>query len=435
MGAGHSHVHDDDHEPELAASGVRRILYAVAAAIAVVALAGLVLLWPRGTDTDPDLSQLGFPTRLVDATVVSVSAGPCAGTAPAEQVLCDEIEAQVTSGPTTGDVAAFELSPGDSNPDLRPGDRIVLGYASEADVGFQYYFADFQRRTPMWVLAGIFVAAVLLLGRWQGLRALAGLAVSLLVLVAFTLPALLEGRSPLVVALVSAAVVAFLALYLAHGVNTRTTVALLGTFASLVLTGVLAAVFVAASQFSGLGSEEAVYLQVFSEQLDVRGLLLAGIVIGSLGVLDDVTVTQVSAVWELRRARPRASAAQLYRSALRIGRDHISSTVNTLVLAYAGASLPLLLLFTQADRPLGEVITGEVVAVEVVRTLVGSIGLVASVPITTALAALVLARPSDEPAGPGSEAHDGDDDAAGAPPVTDGSDGSATRVPETAEPS
>ncbi|MBK9180052.1 MAG: YibE/F family protein [Acidimicrobiales bacterium] len=400
MGGGHahSHSHGDGHEPELAPSAARRALLVAAAAVGALTLLGLVLLWPRG-EADADLGELGFPAQLVDATVTSVREGPCQGTAPSDGVVCDEIEARITNGPTEGDVAAFELAPGASNPGLAAGDRIVLGYAPDADPGFQYYFADFQRRGPLVALAVIFAVAVVVLGRWQGLRALAGLALSLLVLVAFTLPALLEGDSPLAVALVSASAVAFLALYLAHGVNTRTTTALLGTFLSLALTGLLGLVFVSLARFTGLGDEEAIYLQVSSDQIDLRGLLLAGIVIGSLGVLDDVTVTQVSAVWELRRASPGLGARQLYRSALRIGRDHISSTVNTLVLAYAGASLPLLLLFTQASRPLGEIITGEVVAVEVVRTLVGSIGLVAAVPITTGLAALVLAgrRPASAP--------------------------------------
>lgn len=166
--------------------------------------------------------------------------------------------------------------------------------------------------------------------------------------------------------------------------------ALLGTFASLLVTGVLGLVFVGAAKFTGLAQEEAGFLQLTAGQVDLKGLLLAGIVIGSRGVLDDVTVTQVSAVSELHASNPSLGRWDLYRAGVRIGRDHIASTVNTLLLAYAGAALPLLLLFTEASRPLGDVVTSETVAVEVVRTLVGSVGLVASVPITTALAALVV---------------------------------------------
>ena len=163
--------------------------------------------------------------------------------------------------------------------------------------------------------------------------------------------------------------------------------------------------FVDLARFTGLADEEATFLQVFAGQIDLRGLLLGGFVIGALGVLDDVTVTQVSAVWELKHADPDYGFRDLYSSAVRIGRDHIASTVNTLVLAYAGASLPLLLLFTQAGQGLSDVVNGEAVAIEIVRTLCGSIGLVAAVPFTTAVAALVVARDPvlagavDEPAG------------------------------------
>jgi uncharacterized membrane protein len=251
---------------------------------------------------------------------------------------------------------------------------------------------DFQRKTPLLLLAALFAVSVLLLGRLQGLRALAGAAVSVLVLVLYLLPALLEGTNPLALALVASSIIAFVALYVTHGVNDRSTVALLGTLASLALVGVLGFVFVEASQLTGLVGEETSILRITAGSIDFQGLLLAGIVIGSLGVLDDVTVTQVSAVWELRAADAAATSREVYHSAIRIGRDHIASTVNTLVLAYAGAALPLLLLFTQSTQPLSRVVSGEVIAVEVIRTLVGSIGLVASVPITTALAVLLVGK-------------------------------------------
>jgi uncharacterized membrane protein len=183
---------------------------------------------------------------------------------------------------------------------------------------------------------------------------------------------------------------AFGALYLTHGFNDATTVALLGTLASLLLTALLGWVFVELTHLTGFADEEAAYLRATSGTIDVRGLLLAGIVIGSLGVLDDVTVTQVSAVDQIRRADPTLPWRQLHLRGLSVGRDHVASAVNTLVLAYAGTSLPMLLLFTQTGRPIRDVLTGEVVAAEIVRTLVGSIGLVASVPLTTWLAATTL---------------------------------------------
>jgi uncharacterized membrane protein len=247
------------------------------------------------------------------------------------------------------------------------------------------------------VLGLVFAVAVVVLGRWRGVRALLGLVITFVVLTAFVLPAILDGRSPVWVAVVGAAAALLVNLYLAHGFDLRTTTAVLGTLASLALIAALAALFVAATHLTGLADEEAGYLQALSSQVDVRGLLLGGIIIGSLGVLDDVTITQASAVWELHEANPSYGPRQLYRSALNIGRDHIASVVNTLVLAYAGASLPLLVLFVEANRGLGDVLTGETVAAELVRTLVGSIGLVASVPITTALAAAVAAKGTPVP--------------------------------------
>ncbi|MCI0345592.1 MAG: YibE/F family protein, partial [Chloroflexi bacterium] len=315
---------------------------------------------------------------------------PCSFSSADSEFTCNLVRARVTEGPEEGAIVELELPLGAGIVEINDGDDIVLSYEPGAPPEAQYQFADFQRETPLALLALVFVVAVVALGRLRGGLAIAGLVASLLVIGVFVLPALLRGSSPLAVALVGASVVAFIALYLAHGVTARTTVALLGSLASLVLTGMLALVFVAATKLTGLADESAGFLQLTAGQVDLEGLLLAGIVIGSLGVLDDVTVTQVSAVWELHRTDPGLGPAGLYRSAVRIGRDHIASTVNTLVLAYAGASLPLLLLFTEADRAIGDVVTGETVAVEIVRTLVGSIGLVASVPITTALAAVVV---------------------------------------------
>ncbi len=213
-------------------------------------------------------------------------------------------------------------------------------------------------------------------------------------MLAFMFPSILDGHDPTAVALVGAAIIAIVALYLTHGITEMITVALLGTFAALGLTAILATVFSNLAHFTGFSSEDAFYLTIASAEVDVKGLVLAGIIIGSLGVLDDVTVTQVSAVWQLHEANPTYSARRLYASGVVIGRDHIASTVNTLVLAYAGASLPLLLIFTQGGRSLGAVAEGELVGVEIVRTLVGSIGLVAAVPLTTALAAFVVTRGS-----------------------------------------
>ncbi len=213
---------------------------------------------------------------------------------------------------------------------------------------------------------------------------------------AFVVPSLLRDQPAVPVALTGAILIAVLALYLAHGLTMSTTVALAGTLVSLLLITFGALLAASAAELTGLADEQAQILRVTAGALDLRGLLVAGIVVGALGVLDDVTVTQVSTVAALRRTDPTIGSRALYNEAIRVGRDHVASTVNTLVLAYAGAALPLVLLFAQGTLPFARILTGEVVAVEVVRMLVGSIGLVLSVPITTALAAIVL-TPEDEP--------------------------------------
>jgi uncharacterized membrane protein len=392
MANGHAHHdHDHDHGPPATTAGTRRWLTGAVLAVVLAAVIGLVLLWPGGDR--PNLAvDLGLDVELYDATVISTDVGPCEGTDPAEGVLCEQVAIRVTSGGTEGDESVMEQPIAESSADLDEGDDIVVTYQPELEEPYEYRYYDHQRAFPLLVLWTLFVVAVVALGRWQGVRALAALCVTGVVMVGFMFPSILDGNDPTSVALVTAAIIGLAALYLTHGVNERTTVALLGTFGALGLTAILSAVFSSAASFSGFSTEDAYYLQVASAQVDVAGLVLAGIIIGSLGVLDDVTVTQVSAVWQLHRADPTAGVRQLYGRAVTIGRDHIASTVNTLVLAYAGASLPLLLLYTQAGRSLGEVAQGEVVAVEIVRTLVGSIGLVAAVPVTTGLAALVITR-------------------------------------------
>ncbi|MBI1843663.1 MAG: YibE/F family protein [Actinobacteria bacterium] len=372
----------------------QRLLLAVVGAFALAALVGMALLWPDG-DRPVLAEQLGLAGELVDATVTDTEVVPCRGTVEADGNLCNETSFEVTSGSTKGEESSFQVAIIETSVELETGDDIVLNYQKDIEPPFQYFFKDFQRRSPMVWLAVTFVVAVLALGRFQGLRALAGLVVTGVMVIGFMFPAILDGSDPTAVALVAAVAIGIAALYLTHGVTERTTVALLGTFAALALTAVLAAVFASLAHFTGFNTQDAFYLQIASAKVDVPGLVLAGIIIGSLGVLDDVTVTQVSAVWQLHQANPSFGARRLYGAALEIGRDHIASAVNTLVLAYAGASLPLLLLFTQAGRRLTDVAVSEVVAIEILRTLVGSIGLVAAVPITTALAAWVVTRRSE----------------------------------------
>lgn len=355
---------------------------------ALATLVGVVLLWPGGGRPAPVGAE-----QPVRGTVVAARAADCApGSGDA---ACAGLLIRMSDGPLPGRdlVQIVPVEPG--TPRFAVGDEIVLGWsgASPEDPA-SYRVADFQRSAPLWWLAALFAAAVLVLGRWRGLAALVALGLSFVVLLQFVLPAILAGQDPLAVAIVGSGLIMFLVLYLTHGVSARTSTAVLGTLFSLALIGGLSALFSATARLTGLDDQTRNLIASLGTGVDARGLLLAGVVIGALGVLDDVTVTQTSAVWELHAANPALGPRRLFTAAMRIGRDHVSSAVNTLVLAYAGASLPLMLLFTLSGQPLGTIITQQDVATEIVRTLVGSIGLVASVPITTGIAALVASRES-----------------------------------------
>jgi uncharacterized membrane protein len=387
MGSGHVHA-DVLKVPER----IRTLLIAVAVVVGVITVVGLVLLWPS---RDVVASFDGFTATFVDARVERVEVVPCPGLPDdADTSLrCAEVDVVLIDGPDAGLAVPLDVFDA-ASADFSVGEILVLEFDERAPEGFQYRFSDRQRGTVLLWLALLFAASVVALGRWRGLAALVGLGLSLAVLLVFTVPALVDGSDPLLVALVSASAISFLAIYLAHGFNAMSTVALMGTLGALALTSILATVFVQLARITGLASDQAAFLQLGPVEFGLQGLVLAGIVIGALGALDDMTVTQASAVWEVRSAAGPRSFAQLYRSGIRIGRDHVASTVNTLVLAYAGASMPLLLFFSLTAQPLVVVANGELVATEIVRTLVGSIGLVASVPLTTALAAWAASQAS-----------------------------------------
>jgi uncharacterized membrane protein len=368
----------------------RQLLTAVSVVLGIATLVGVVVLRSPGDigkRTGPDI---GLISRVYDATVLSVLEGPCTNTTEADNVRCEKVRFRLNQGPDKGGTTSIDFPEAPTTPDLDKGDRVVLSYEPRAEPGFQYQFADRQRRPVLLWLAVIFAVAVIALGRLRGVAALVGLAASIVVLLTFVLPAILDGRSPVLVAVFGASAIAYLALYLANGFNTRTTVALLGTIGALALTVFLASMFTSLAQISGFATEEALLVKIGETSLDLSGVVLGGMVIGALGALDDMTVTQAAAVWELRSANPDLPRRSIFRSAMRIGRAHVASTVNTLALAYAGAAMPLLILFVQSRQSLGTVANSEIVATEILAALVGSIGLVASVPVTTWLAAHVV---------------------------------------------
>ena len=362
------------------------------AALAVLVLAtavGLVILRPNGSRDKrvPDAPQ----AQTESAVVAAVTDVPCRD--PFSR-RCATVESRLASGPDQGDTVMLDVA--DAVPE--PGDELRLFHVEvppdiETGPDFQEYaLADFERRQPLLWLALAFAFAVIALGRWRGLRALAGLALSLAVVLLFVVPAILDGRSPLAVAVVGALAVMLVTIALAHGIGPKTIAAALGTAVCLSLTVALAVLFTDLAHITGFASEEASLLRTNVQGLSLEGLVLAGMVIAALGVLDDVTVSQASTVIALRHANPAQGFGLLFRRALSVGRDHIAATVNTLVLAYAGAALPILLVFSVGGASFGQAINSEAVAANVVGTLVGSLGLVAAVPVTTALAALLATR-------------------------------------------
>ena len=364
-------------------------LSVLAGGIAVLALIGAAVLWPSGARR-PEVPALSSFEGIYTATTIERTERACTGGDASTR--CLSLRFRLLEGPDEGQVVPIELSAETSRFDaLHVGRRVLLGHQPAVE-GFEYVFLDPDRRSSLLTLAGIFAIGVIALGRWRGASALVGLIATLLVLFLFMVPAILDGRDPLLVSLVGSVVIAFSALYLSHGINAQTTVALIGTLGGLACAALFAVAFMDLAEITGLASEEALFLTALGTNIDLRGLILGGMMVGALGAIDDVTVTQSSAVWELRAVDATRSRSQLLSSGLRIGRDHVASTVNTLVLAYAGASMPLLVLFLLSDQSAGTVANGEIVATEIVRTLVGSIGLIASVPITTWLAVDAVTR-------------------------------------------
>ncbi len=275
-----------------------------------------------------------------------------------------------------------------------PGDRVFVTVGRRPDGVITAYYVDAVRSAPMLWLLGTFVAAILLISRWKGLRSLLAMAFSLFMVIGYIIPHILAGEDPVRVSIIGSAILLGVSLYLTYGWTLKTHASVLSMLLVLVITGTLAWFFIVFTRLTGVGDENAMFLlQMQDVTINLRGILLGGMLIGALGVLDDLVTTQASAVFELHAANPDLGAGALFRSGMRIGQDHVAATVNTLVLAYAGASLPMLLLFTLGQGNYGFLVNYASVAEEIVRTLVGSLGLVAAVPLTTLIAA-ELARNS-----------------------------------------
>jgi len=376
-------------------SRVDRIVVALLLLISAAVAAGLLLLWPG--DERAEVGPI-TPGVVEVAEVVSVSPDGCVALAGPG---CRLVRVVITGGQDGGARSYLALPSEAFAPEVTPGDRIrvqrngpltpepVLGDPAAQPLSF----VDFERGRALLVLVCVFAFVVIALASWQGVRSLVGLGLSLVLVVGWLVPAILSGRPPLIAALVGGAAVMLVTTALTHGFGLKSTAAMLGATITLALIVALSVVAVEAVHITGFSSEESTILDARAQgDISLHGLVIAGIVIGTLGVLDDITVSQSSTVLALRRADPGMAAGPLFREAMTVGRDHLGATVNTLVLAYAGASLPTLLIFAGQGTPFTEAVGYEAVAEQIVATLVGSIGLVAAVPVTTALATLLATR-------------------------------------------
>ncbi|HEC34039.1 MAG TPA: YibE/F family protein [Chloroflexi bacterium] len=274
---------------------------------------------------------------------------------------------------------------------FHPGDRVYLARAVGPE-GDRFYISDYVRTGPLFWIVVLFMGLVVLVGRGKGLRSLAGTLFSLAVIFAFVLPQIMAGRDPVGISIAGSILLLAVSTYFVYGWTPKAHAAMAGMVVSLVLVGMLAWLFVGWARLSGLAAEESGYLVMeLGPGIDLRGLVLGGIIIGSLGVLDDICVGQASAVFELVNANRDLGWVDLFRRSLNIGQDHIAAMVNTLLLAYVGVSMPLMLVFTMYQEPLWQRLNREPIAEEIVRTLVGSVGLVLAVPATSLVASL-LAR-------------------------------------------
>lgn len=269
------------------------------------------------------------------------------------------------------------------------GDKVVV-FANKDLSGEEIFFiTDFVRRDALYQIAILLCALLVLIARKKGIQAIGGMVFSFLVIFKFIIPQLLSGKDPVVITLVSSLVIIPVTFYLSHGISKKTTSAVISTFVALIITSLVASFYINSGRLSGYASEEAGFLQVAKNGfLNIKGLLFAGIVIGLLGILNDITVSQAAIVEQLKRTDPGLKFKELYTKAMSIGKDHIASMVNTLILVYAGSALPLLLLFVDNPHPFTEIINYEIVSEEIIKSMVSSIGLILAVPITTFIAAI-----------------------------------------------
>ena len=373
-----------------------RILVVVLIPLGIWTVAGLVALWPTDVDrhVNSDVATYSVPgVSYPKARITAIAETSCEGlpgsTSGVESTRCANVTAQLLQGSDKGKMVTVPLTSAVYASGIRVGQQIQLIRVPPGDgQPAQYQYSDFVRGFPLLVVAVFFAAVVVAVARWRGFASLIGLAFAAFILVKFMFPALIVGSNPTLVGLVGSSAIMFVVLYAAHGFSARTTTALVGTLFGLVVSALIGFGATKWAHLTGVAAEDDFVLAAAAPDLRLTSVVICGIIVAGLGVLNDVTITQASAVWEL--ADSSSDQKHLFSRAMRIGRDHIASTVYTIAFATAGASLSLLLLISIYDRPVLLVLQSEQFAGEVIRTLVGSIGLVLAVPLTTAVGVAVV---------------------------------------------
>lgn len=328
------------------------------------------------------LAQIKNKTTYIEAQVIKVLP-------PSKTQKEESIQVKVLNGALKGKVFTTKQSPSISSQkqEFETGDKVSISIARDSKGKEVVYILDFIRTDSLILLFILFIAFVLLVGRWKGLFSFFGMVFSFAVITQFIIPQILMGNDPILISILGTMFIIPVTFYATHGISRNTTFAVIGTISSLILTGLLAYIFVEMTQLTGFAAEEASYIEFLKGgSINIKSLLLAGIIIGALGVLDDITISQAGIVDKLAQANSKYNFRQLYKHSISLGRDHIASLVNTLVLVYAGAALPLFILFYDSKVAFSMTLNQEIVATEIVRTLVSSIGIISAVPITTFIA-------------------------------------------------
>jgi uncharacterized membrane protein len=400
-GHGHGHTHGPDVGLEVAPLP-RAVLLAVLGAVVVAVVVGVVVLWPDSGRANALKGSVSFAAAGVTFphAEVDLAEPACPRSGPEDQPdttnPCGQIRATVTEGVDKGTEVALDVPPDVSGAGLQKGDQLkLIRTPPQDDHPATLAYFGIERTTPLWLLAALFSVVVIAVARLRGLMAIVGLGVAAAILGGFAVPAWLSGEGAVPVALVASSAIMYVVLYTTHGFSVRTSAALAGTLAGMAITAALGWWAVGSTHLTGVADEGGQILSTYAGQISLQDLLVAAVIIAGLGVLNDVTITQASAVWELRGAAPTLSRAHLFSSAMRIGRDHIASTIYTIVFAYAGTSVTLLMAVSLYDRSWLSLLDTEQIAQELARAFTSSIGLVLAVPATTAIAVWTVPGPPD----------------------------------------